>query len=190
MKDLHSLHISIDLETFGTASNAAIVALGACAFRLGRADKGMVRFYNTVELESALRHGAIDASTLKWWMADEQTAARHHLFSTSSDDLRNVLEGFRDWIWMQTPYENLCIWGNGSSFDCVILENAMKAVGVEIPWKFWEHRDLRTLKALCPTDTVWPKPELAHHAGFDAVAQARQIQQAYALLGLLPKTPA
>ena len=37
------------------------------------------------------------------------------------------------------------IWANSPSFDCIILENAYKSCNLEIPWKFWNLRDCRTV---------------------------------------------
>ena len=42
--------------------------------------------------------------------------------------------------------EDSLVWGNGSTFDITILENAYKIIGdIPHPWKFWNIRDLRTL---------------------------------------------
>ena len=42
------------------------------------------------------------------------------------------------------------VWGNGSSFDLGILGYTYTNCGIEIPWHFYNERDVRTIVALMP----------------------------------------
>jgi len=63
------------------------------------------------------------------------------------------------------------LWGNGSTFDNVILSNAYRAIGVKQPWDFWNDRCYRTLKSLYPHVKL-ERSGVAHNALDDAKSQA------------------
>ena len=67
------------------------------------------------------------------------------------------------------------VWGNGATFDNVILSNAYKAAGMEQPWKFWDDRCYRTVKGLLP-DIKIERLGTHHNAVYDAMSQARHLQ--------------
>lgn len=180
MRDTDKTHFALDIETLGTGPNSVILSIGCAAFKPLEYEVTNV-FYQNVSLDSAMRYGRVDAPTLLWWASDDQQAARNHLFKNAVD-LPEALEGLKEFITLHSDDAIGGVWGNGSAFDCVILEQAFAAANIVCPWIFWAQRDLRTLKALCPQDTIWAKPVIPHHAGHDAAAQARQAQQGYALL--------
>lgn len=180
MRDIDKTHFALDIETLGTGPNSVILSIGCAAFKPLEYEVTNV-FYQNVSLDSAMRYGRVDAPTLLWWMSDDQQAARNHLFKNEVD-LPEALEGLKEFTLSNAWGDISAVWGNGSAFDCVILEQAFAAANIECPWKFWAQRGLRTLKALCPQDTIWAKPAIPHHAGHDAAAQAHQVQQGYALL--------
>lgn len=161
-------HLMIDLETFGTASNSVILSIGAVEFNKTGLGK---EFHVHIDPQSCVDAGlTMDASTVLWWMTQSEEARtkiaeadRNNLFAV----LNNFVAAF-DW-------RNKKVWGNGASFDIVIMENAMKAVNVAVPWKFWNQRCFRTLKSELPVGLVKEmtvRPELAHDALSDAKAQA------------------
>jgi hypothetical protein len=174
--------ISIDIETMSTAPTAAIASIGACRFAIGGDGIGDWvgdTFHMHVSLANCQRHGlAIDASTVLWWIkqGDDAKAA---LLGGQQDaaPLVTALEALANFIDATDDGgpEKPTIWANGASFDLPILANAYRTVGMPLPWKFWEERDLRTLKALRPECRI-PHAGIAHHALDDAVHQARLIQ--------------
>lgn len=176
-------HISLDLETLGTGSNAAIVSIGAVEFHahgVGRA------FHQNVTFTSAVAHGFVDGDTIRWWLG-QSDAARQSLVSGSAQDLPEVLYGLNEWVQAMTPNGDVRLWGNGASFDCVVLENAYKRAGIDPFFTFRQHRDLRTLLSLVPENSrklMWASPTVAHDALSDATAQALTICNAYKYLGV------
>jgi len=156
-------HVMLDLETMGTGPTAAIASIGAVAFDL---DNGLTRqFYRRVDLQSCVTAGlTMDASTVLWWMR-QGDAARSEL-QLEAVDLMPALGEFREWFPVRAK-----LWGNGATFDNVIMRSAYTAMDMTAPWEYWDDRCLRTLRDLRP-DIPRPKPELAHHALSDAVAQA------------------
>lgn len=181
-------HIMVDLETLGTAPGSAILSIGAVYFEpAGAALPPLAemperhRFYQTVDLQSAVDHGlTIDAGTVMWWLGQE-AGARAALTEQKPLELSHTLRMFNSFV------SSLChpmadegrggppvIWGHGAAFDPVLLEAAYRACRFEPPWSYKNIRDTRTLFGLVG------KPHIGndHHALRDAWAQARAVQQA------------
>jgi exodeoxyribonuclease VIII len=157
--------IMLDLETMGTASNSAIIAIGAVEFNA----TGVLReFYKTVSLQDCVDHGLVmDPATVMWWL-QQSTAAREQ-FAKPGEPLVHTLEDFSEWV---KEGEGVpAIWGNGADFDNVILGNAYLAINKPRPWSFWNNRCYRTVKSMFP-HIPYVKPTIAHHALHDARAQA------------------
>ena len=174
--------ISIDIETMSTAPTAAIASIGACRFAIGGDGIGDWigdTFHMHVSLANCQRHGlTIDASTVLWWIkqGDDAKAA---LLGGQQDaaPLVTALEALANFIDATDDGgpEKPTIWANGASFDLPILANAYRTVGMPLPWKFWEERDLRTLKGLSP-DLRIERSGTHHNALDDALHQARLVQ--------------
>ena len=128
-------NVMLDLETMGTHVGAAVVAIGAVEFdgaRLGR------EFYNAVSLASCLEAGlTVDGDTVSWWL--EQSDAARGALLTHRVTLEAALNGFSKWL----P-KNTCVWGNGATFDNVLLTEAYRRAGINRPWHYRNDRDMRT----------------------------------------------
>lgn len=159
-------HVMVDLETLGNGSNAVITSIGAAKFN----SSGVTdTFFCTVDPESCVASGLkMDVSTVLWWMkqSDDARAA----FKSKGLLLGDALEQFSSWF----PKES-CLWGNGATFDNVILSNAYKAVGQQTPWPYWGDRCYRTAKALFSEIKAPVFQGTVHNALDDAVHQARHL---------------
>ena len=160
-------HIMLDLETMGTAPNAAIVAIGAVPFNaLGVFQN--YSFYKTIALSSAVNWGGvIDPKTVTWWL-QQNDAARNELVSAEGD-MFDALREFSTWL---HQFEPCCVWGNGSDFDNVILSNAYLRNELKIPWDYRNNRCYRTFSNMMPHVTKTPFMGVRHRAIDDAVYQA------------------
>ena len=165
MKD--KIHIVLDLETMGNGPNAAITAIGAA-----RAHQGTVtdKFYRKVDLASSMASGGIvTASTIEWWLVQSE-GARLDITQPGV----HIVQALTDFIEWAKPGCDL-VWGNGSSFDNVILTSAFRNAGFHEPWPFWCDRDLRTILGLYPEAKNIPFEGTKHNAVDDAVHQAKQL---------------
>jgi exodeoxyribonuclease VIII len=45
---------------------------------------------------------------------------------------------------------DICVWGNSNRFDLGLLEPYIKTISEELPWKFRNERDVRTLVSFNP----------------------------------------
>lgn len=171
-----SEHVMLDLETLGTSNNAVILSIGACRFN--PYDETPVTENDTIELfidpESCTKAGmVIDPSTVLWWMHPERREAREYLLSPAlvRIPLKEALERFS--AWMEYPLQ---VWGNGATFDNVILESAYRAVGMKPPWPFYKSRCYRTMAAMALKVPLW-REGTHHSAKWDAVTQANHLKK-------------
>jgi len=167
--------VMVDLETLGNGSNAAIISIGAVAFDPA---SGQItsEFYVNVDPQSCIDAGLkMDVSTVMWWMkqSDDARAA----FTKPSVPLALALDMFKGWY----P-QGAGMWGNGATFDNVILDNAFKATGINRPWHFTKDRCYRTLKSLRP-DIKQDRVGTHHNALDDAKFQALHASKLLRALG-------
>ena len=145
-KQTPSAHVMVDLETLGVNPYAPIMSLALVEFDPWGKGSGS-EFVAGVTLESALKYGRIDASTLTWWFSAERDVARAAWMDLEQEDLENVLFGVIEWFRVLNQH-GVCVWGNGATFDNVILSSAFTATGYDKPWGYGSDRCFRTLKNL------------------------------------------
>lgn len=160
--------VMVDLETLGNGSDACIIAIGAVAF--DASGVSMNTFYRVVDAQSSVDAGLkIDASTVMWWM--QQSEAARAAFKRKGEPLGDALLALTNWMQVVGASNEVNVWGNGATFDNVILTNAYKAVRLPRPWPYWADKCYRTLKGEYP-DVKMAKSGTAHNALDDARMQA------------------
>ncbi|MDE9484396.1 3'-5' exonuclease, partial [Xenorhabdus bovienii] len=75
-------------------------------------------------------------------------------------------------------------WGNGSSFDNVILRNFYERANYRVPWRWYADRDVRTIVQLGRDIGYDPKTDMPftgerHNALDDAIHQAQYVSAIY-----------
>lgn len=166
--------VMVDLETLGSGSNAVIISIGAVEFDPDTETLGR-EFYVLVDPQSCVDAGLkVDVGTVVWWM--KQSDQARSAFNRKGYTLAEALQHFTDWYPAGAP-----LWGNGATFDNVIMTNAYKAVGRDQPWKFWDDRCYRTLKNLLPHVTL-ERSGTHHNALDDAKTQAVHANKLLAAL--------
>ena len=157
------LDITIDFETCSLCPTAAVMSIGAVAWRRdnlyspfynlkgGKQDPASV-FSCHIDLRSMFINGfAFDEKTAEWWKA-KTDEAKASLLSNDSYELpcRPIDEAVKDLFeWMQDfkkeQYEqDICLWAQGSDFDIAILRNICYKFGIEVPVHYTNFRDHRT----------------------------------------------
>jgi exodeoxyribonuclease VIII len=181
----------LDLETLGTNPGAVITQIGVSAFnsRVGAADLNVPDPFKLIHVapQSALDLGMhVSWDTIAWWLTQNEEARIAMASKMPRWSLPDALKTLDEWIGHYcSPRFN--IWGNGSNFDVVLLEDAYRRVKRKPVWDFRNIRDMRTIVDLCPSD-LKVKPEVAHNAAADAKAQALTVQNCYSWLGARGKT--
>jgi hypothetical protein len=177
---INGIHFVLDLETMSTAPNAAIAAIGCVRVELGTI---VDEFYERVDLQSSRATGGeIDTSTLQWWLKQSREARQEVSGELPGIDIEAALLSLLDFMRRGgITADQPLVWGNGSSFDNVILGSAYQRARIPLPWKFWNDRDLRTLLALHPqAKKAIPFEGIQHHALHDARHEAKQLIAALA----------
>lgn len=161
----------LDLETMGNGPNAAIIAIGAVEFDLDTCEIGAV-FHCRVQLDSAVKAGGvIDASTVQWWLDQNDEARKPFTTNVGSLSIALALCDFSAWV-RRNGVER--VWGNGAAFDNVILRSAYHSIGMSEPWNHWNDRCYRTIKAFFP-DIKLERIGVHHNALDDALSQAEHL---------------
>lgn len=172
--------LMIDLETLGTAPGSVITQIGLCAFNPRGSSSAAVREIQHelihVNPQSCLDLGmTVSWSTIQWWLQQDEAArmtmARPAVFCGLPDALEQL-----DQFIIRSMAMGFFVWGNGSGFDVTLIEVAYRACNRAVPWSYRNVRDQRTLVKLAPCAALqFPKPDVAHDARADAIAQAEAV---------------
>jgi 3'-5' exoribonuclease Rv2179c-like domain len=180
-------NVMVDLETLDDRETAAIASIGAVRFSLDELRMAAPEFYRLVDTADCQRLGlTIGAATVKWWMGqpDEARAALYKCrvpfanaeIELGPDLLAKALSDFNKFV-AEVPGTR--VWGNGATFDNMILRNAYRACGLRPAWGFRDDLCYRTVRRLFPAGTPpagnGSAPGIRHHALDDARRQARQF---------------
>lgn len=183
-----TLNIMMDIETTGIRPGCRVLSIGLAVFYIANG-KGTIGHTTTIYPSLTDQVGIDDPGTLQWW-------------STQSPEARNVFvdnhingvpvskafEAFKEFIqnavdWHKSLYDggtekvNVCIWGNGATFDNSIVQHMFEAKGYPVPWNTFGDRCYRT------AFNMLGRPSLAragthHNALDDAIYQAQCLMSA------------
>ena len=138
--------LMIDIETLSVCPNAVILTIGAVKFNLGN-PIFIDTFYCKINIQSCTNVGMVTCKkTIDWWNSKKNTNVYNEALGEDSDrvNLEIALNNLANWIG-NNGLENIRIWSNGPSFDCSILGEAYRKCNLNIPWKYWNERDVRTI---------------------------------------------
>jgi len=178
---LRNTHYVLDLETLGKGPNAAIATIGCVRIENGVIGDGL---YIRVDVDSAIGFGGeTDASTIDFWLKQSEEAQREIHQGFNRIKINNALIQLADFIDRPAAiYGETYVWGNGASFDNVIVSTAYQRAHIPRPWPYWNDRDLRTIVQLYPeAKKSVPFVGLKHHALDDAMHEARILVAALKL---------
>lgn len=189
MKVNTDLQVMVDIETQSTASNARIIQIGACTFYRTEGDDDAVEIVDDFKVNVSTDIGHVDRKTIDWWKSQKASSPGLEVSLSIPEpvDLYEALSLYKKFCKGAS-----CQWSHGSSFDCVILENSYKELpGLTSPFRFWEHRDTRTIyETVDPEELAKQLSEKAvtgdkHDALVDCYRQTYRLQYCYrALAGL------
>lgn len=166
------LDAMVDLETLSTDDDAIIASIG-----IVKMDMQELRvlysetIYAVFNWNDQFNHGRkCHPSTVRWWLAQSQEARDAILdgppdqnnLALLNETLRTYMEGVDG------------VWGNGSDFDCKLMQSLYRTYDIPCPWKYSQHRCFRTMKNLY----IAQEPNRAgthHNALDDAVFQAQWL---------------
>lgn len=181
-------HIMLDLETLDSGSRAAVVALGACVFDPYSFAPITEKFYLPIDPDSAIRAGGtVSGSTIKWWMQQSDDARKQTFGAENPWPIQEALTQFDGWLRGQSiDYRDIAVWGNGATFDNVVIRAAYKMCSMKPFWHYRGDKCYRTVINLLREEARpgFKRHGTAHSALDDAITQARYLQECTKLLGL------
>ena len=157
------LDITIDFETCSLCPTAAVMSIGAVAWRR---DDTASPFYNLkggvqdpasvfschIDLRSMFINGfTFDEKTAAWWKT-KTDEAKASLLSSDSYDLpcrpidvavKDLFEWIEDFKKEQCK-QDVCLWAQGTDFDIAILRYICYKFGIDMPLPHTGFRDHRT----------------------------------------------
>ncbi len=170
-------HIMLDIETLGVTPGCVVLSIGAVEFN----ETTILEKYSVhIDPNDAANYKLhCDVSTVMWWM--KQSKEAHNAILTARKlPLEDALTEFRNrFLW-----KDALVWCNGAAFDFPILTALFTKAGVPKPWEYYNEMDMRTVKNLAGKQ-LWKslevKPTVAHDGLEDAIAQAKSLQNYFAI---------
>lgn len=177
-------HIVLDLETLSTQPNALVLSIGAIGLNKHGEILSGSEFHLALDQQDQANRRHVSLNTIRWWegQCEEAQAASFKAPTSHQAFVANALTTFKDYVAQWTGCDVVCVWGNGCSFDNVILASLYQDWGMEAPWKFWNDRDMRTITSIFPNLKAMPFEGIKHHAQHDAMHEAKQLAKAIQLL--------
>lgn len=157
-------HFMIDCETLGLTPDSVVLSVGVVQFDpYDPSYRSTVYYAEPSPTYQAIRK--IDPDTLAWW--EPRTNMPH------GDTLpHEVCRELSDFILRKiVPNSTPIIWARGTDFDIPLLTNLFAQYDLEVPWKYNQVRDLRTISKLFP-NIVPTANNNPHNALSDALCQA------------------
>jgi len=170
----------LDLETASTMNNACLLSIGAYRFNLSEPQtldqiEDSQKYYRVIDLQSCLDVGLeVDGPTIYWWMSQIDSCRKSAMNRPVTIQL--ALMAFRDWL----TVNQYLIWGNGATFDNVILRNAYEACKIPTPWHYTRDMCYQTFKNFFGKGIPFERIGTHHHALDDAISQGLHLQKIYA----------
>lgn len=188
------MDVSIDIETLSSRPNALITQIGACLFdrKTSHVSETFLANVSYEDVWDVSEEFHVDPNTVNWWLT-QSDEARLSLSAPAPTSINMVLDSLYQWLRdhgfkKQNRDINQLVWANSPSFDCVILQHAMRVFSIPCPWHFRQERDFRTIVSLAEEFTAVDKliindsDLIKHRADHDAIRQARIISLASQLL--------
>ena len=167
-----SIHGMIDLETLGTGSNSVVVSAGLVAFNISTGEI-LAELDIGLNLNQQIKTGGIiDGDTLEFHFAQAPDSIQK-MAQRKVLDVKEGLELISNFI----KANNITtLWGNGATFDNVILRNLYARHLKVFPLGFWTDRDLRTAVDIYNIDTrTVPFVGIKHYCLDDARHQVKLL---------------
>lgn len=153
-------HLMIDIETLDTAPTAAVVQIGAVLF--DRTEPKISQICATVDLETALKHGTVSASTLKFWLEQDRETIKS-VYLGWKPDTEAILIHLNEFMSQVDK-----IWSH-ATFDIPVLKHfySQMSLRCELDENFRKCMDIRTLEMFAGDQIEWEPREGKHHNALD-----------------------
>lgn len=178
-----TINIMMDIETTGVRPGCRVLSIGLVEFD----EKGTIDSL-LVYPKLSDQVGVDDGNTMGWW--DTQSAeaksvfADNHILGESTEYVYKRIKTFiddlvdaRKSLSQGLDKVDVCIWGNGATFDNSIVQHMFHAKGLPIPWNTFGDRCYRTAINMLSRPSL-QRQGVHHNALDDAMYQANCLIKA------------
>ena len=160
-------HVMLDIETLSANSNGVVTTISAVQFDLLTGEIGR-SFEIALNIKEQVDCGGIiDIPTVTWWFSQDIAAITAMLRLQKVDVALGLLQ-LNNWFSsLGIPVKDIKLWGNGVSFDNVMVRNLYKRHEIDFILPYWCDNDVRTLVTLGNINTRDFKFEGIKHYGID-----------------------
>lgn len=162
----------MDIETLGIKPGATILEISAWCGPNGL----------TLLIDPNSHPGKFELDTLLWWATVPDKPAKERAFGVSSTriGLKDAINRLNEFIEKVKPDY---FWGCSPDFDYKHLEYWYKHFGIEIPWRYYQLRDVRTIRDFLTQEKIDELErkagmigECPHMASYDSDLEARIVR--------------
>lgn len=168
---MSTIHAMLDIETTGVNPGCEVLSWGLVLFTSQGIEKTASGY---ISRSDSAAHGLLpEEDTFKWWQ--QQSPEAKEIFTKANYLGKSLKETAEELAWTLKDFTpKSTVWANGANFDFPILRAALRASGNVPPWSFRQERCYRTLIKTAAHNCTH-KPELAHDARSDAIAQTKNL---------------
>lgn len=172
----------LDIETLSTRPHASILSISAIRFEMDSLDvpfdkiPDKDKFNVYVSTRSCKKLGLHECEKTKRWWSHQDPKIRKRVMGGVTP-IGEAIEMFRKWI--GKDYREINVWGNGASFDPVIIDEVCTRLGVK---KLWSFRNIRDCRTAYDIGEVWLndfKGDKQHDSLYDCYYQINALRQAF-----------
>lgn len=193
-------HAMIDIETLATDPRAVVVSIGIAIYDPQddvRTKPAATAHWVINPTEQIIKGRTVNPETVKWWSGQSDKAIESITGAAPADyGPYTATAALREIEGMFAEFNVVGVWGNGSDFDNVIVNDLCRTMGMKEVIGFRKQRCYRTLRALfgdlIGADALADRAEVHHNALADALYQMRQHKRIHAALkqhGLMERYP-
>ena len=137
-------YIIIDIETLGRRNDAAITQVGIIPTdeNFNALDQYLIQVDSNVWNTC---NRTFTGETLLWWTQQKNTPVSK--FPTQIANSYKDLVKKLNYIFSRYTTEDSIVWTKGT-MDLFCIKDLYEYFDMDIPWKFWQPRDIRTAKEL------------------------------------------
>ncbi|EDW6355799.1 3'-5' exoribonuclease [Salmonella enterica subsp. enterica] len=175
-------NVMIDIETAGTGHHSAIISYGVAVFDLLTGKIIAEEYIRADWKEDCMFYdGKIDPLTIEWWMKQSSEARAELITHEEMLPPDEALMLLFEFIRKHCDDGPVYVWAKSPSFDLSLIKDAAERCAIsseEIPWKFWNERDVRTIEGLASQFNFplpYGKADVTHHALEDVRGQIRNV---------------
>jgi len=175
-----SKDLMIDIESLSLKKNAAIISMGYLIFDSEKETKFKHEVLTVIDQCENFNGRDVNWDTIKFHLGLTQET-HQYLMTDFSVLLKQALINLSDYIKKHKPKR---VWANGICFDISVLENCYEQYELEIPWKYNQVSDARTLYKAYPLHPMgWAEAKSkvkgdAHNPLYDSRVQAHLVREA------------